>query len=194
MSKIKTFNEIYAKTYCTSMSLDVFYHEVRKQILTHLKKLIKSKNELDRRLKKYRREKIKIKQRKILHSKVIKKGAEIKFLIGFFDVKLEELRNMGYYDVNPYTHDYTKVLYQELKLSKKVEKRAREIIIRAKKEKIINKEKPEGISGGAIYIASKEFDEYRTLKQIAKIVNVSHATIYNIKEKMIKGLNIEIYK
>jgi len=80
----------------------------------------------------------------------------------------------------------------DLKLSGSVQRRAAEIIRKAKAMGITAGKDPAGLAAAAIYIASLLENERRTQKEIAHAAKVTEVTVRNRYKELVKKLKIEL--
>jgi transcription initiation factor TFIIB len=67
----------------------------------------------------------------------------------------------------------------ELALSSAVERRARDLVDRTKKEGIANGRNPSGVAAACLYTAAKELDAEVTQREIAEVASVTPVTVRN---------------
>jgi len=79
-----------------------------------------------------------------------------------------------------------------LGLSPKVEKRAIEILIQARRKGLTAGKDPAGLAAAAIYIAALELNERRTQKEIARAAGVTEVTVRNRYKELVQKLKISL--
>ncbi len=86
--------------------------------------------------------------------------------------------------------DYVARFGEELKLSSKAQKRAYEILEKAKKEGLSIGRDPPGLAASAIYISSILENERKTQREIASLARVTEVTVRNRYKELVKKLGI----
>ncbi|MFQ5819372.1 MAG: hypothetical protein ACE5I5_05250 [Candidatus Heimdallarchaeota archaeon] len=80
----------------------------------------------------------------------------------------------------------------DLYFSTSCQRRAAEILIKAKKEWLTGGKDPTGLAAAAIYIAGIITDERRTQREIAAMAQVTEVTVRNRYKELIRKLRITI--
>jgi len=88
--------------------------------------------------------------------------------------------------------NYVPRITQALNLKGEVQKRAREIILKAKAKGITAGKDPAGLAAAAIYIACLELKEHRTQKEVAQAAQVTEVTVRNRYKELMKKLGIKL--
>jgi len=78
----------------------------------------------------------------------------------------------------------------ELHLSGKCQRRAAEILTKAKNEGITSGKDPKGLAGSAIYLAGILEGEHRTQRVVAETAHVTEVTIRNRYKELVRELNL----
>ncbi len=87
------------------------------------------------------------------------------------------------------THLIPRII-NELNLSIEVQKRATEILNKAKEMQIITGKNPMSLTAAAIYIAGIELGERRTQQEIAKVAQTTEVTLRNRYKELVKVLGL----
>ena len=87
---------------------------------------------------------------------------------------------------------YIPKIVSALGLSPRVERRATEIIMEAKRRGLTAGKDPAGLAAAAIYIAALELGERRTQKEIASAAGVTEVTVRNRYKELVQKLNIKL--
>ncbi|MFH2020772.1 MAG: TFIIB-type zinc ribbon-containing protein [archaeon] len=85
--------------------------------------------------------------------------------------------------------NYVARFASELKLEPGTQTKALDIVQIATKEEITSGRSPKGIAAGALYIASKIFNEKKTQAEIAKVADVTEVTVRNSYKELIENLD-----
>jgi transcription initiation factor TFIIB len=87
--------------------------------------------------------------------------------------------------------DFISRFSNELKLSEKVARRAIEILGNAKEEGITTGKTPTGLAAAALYIAGGLEAERRTKREIAKVGQITEATVRSRSKDLVENLEID---
>ncbi len=87
---------------------------------------------------------------------------------------------------------YVSRIVSTLKLSPAVERRAAEILMKARRMGLTAGKDPAGLAAAAIYIAALELGDRRTQKEIAAAAGVTEVTVRNRYKELVQKLNIPL--
>ncbi len=87
---------------------------------------------------------------------------------------------------------YVSRIVSALKLSPAVERRAAEILMKARRMGLTAGKDPAGLAAAAIYIAALELGDRRTQKEIASAAGVTEVTVRNRYKELVQKLNIPL--
>jgi transcription initiation factor TFIIB len=90
--------------------------------------------------------------------------------------------------------DYVSKIAEKAGVSNDTQGVAVNIILEAKRRRIIAGKDPVGVAAAALYIASRQNNERITQRGIAEAAKVTEVTIRNRKEELVKTLNLKIDK
>ncbi|NPA05487.1 MAG: transcription initiation factor IIB [Crenarchaeota archaeon] len=87
---------------------------------------------------------------------------------------------------------YVSKIVSALSLSSRVEKRAIEILLQARRLGLTAGKDPAGLAAAAVYIAALELNERRTQKEIAQAAGVTEVTVRNRYKELVQKLRITL--
>ncbi|MFX1577597.1 MAG: transcription initiation factor IIB [Promethearchaeota archaeon] len=88
--------------------------------------------------------------------------------------------------------DFVPRFAQALDLSSRVQRRAIEILDKAKAQGITAGKDPTGLAAATLYIASIQEGERRTQREIAAVARVTEVTVRNRYKEMVRVLNLQV--